>query len=390
MKTKSENLVHRIVIAGDLFPSSENISLFENGDAGTLFGPEVCQLFSEADFSIANLEGALTDSKKKAEKAAGPSLKATRKAIEGIKNLGISAVALANNHITDYGNQGCYDTIETLKNSGIEYFGAGDSISNIQNYLSIVLGDLKICIYNVSETFFIVPNEKTAGANLYDEWVVLNEIKKLKEMHDFLFVIYHGGAEYLQYPTPNTRKRFHRMAECGANFITAQHTHCIGCEEWYNGAYLLYGQGNFLYAGQKKFVHLTKQGLVTEILLSGNDFKVKHHLVNIVGHVLQYDPNQDFSSFIERSARINDLETILEEYKKVKADDILLRQITASKGMYPLRRVLNKLFPTQMEKFVVRSFLRRHVLLNLYAMRSDRVREDVLAMWEYVLAATKK
>lgn len=34
----------------------------------------------------------------------------------------------------------------------------------------------------------------------------------------------------------------------GADIITAQHTHCNGCEEWYNGTYLLYGQGNFLFS----------------------------------------------------------------------------------------------------------------------------------------------
>lgn len=384
-----ENMFHKIVIAGDLFPSSGNITLFEHGDARTLFSPEVCQLFSEADFSIANLEGALTDSEEKTNKADGPSIKAPPKTIVGIKELGLKAVSLANNHITDYGNQGYQDTIDSLNSSGIRYVGAGNSISNIKTHLSIDLDTLKICIYNVSELFFNKPDENTAGVNLYDEWIVLNEIKRLKETHDYLIVIYHGGAEYLQYPTPNTRKRFHRMAECGADFITAQHTHCIGCEEWYKGSYLLYGQGNFLYAGQKKFVHLTKQGLVSEIVLSGNDFKVKHHLVNIAGNVLQYDANQDFSSFKERSARINDEKSILEEYKNIKVRDILLRQLAASKGLYPLRRVLSKLFPKQMVKYVAKSFLRQHVLLNLYAVRSDRVREDVLAIWEYVLANTK-
>ena len=58
----NENTVYKIIIAGDLFPSDGNIDLFEKGDARSLFGPEVCQLFSEADFSIVNLEGALTDS----------------------------------------------------------------------------------------------------------------------------------------------------------------------------------------------------------------------------------------------------------------------------------------------------------------------------------------
>ena len=385
----NENTVYKIIIAGDLFPSDGNIDLFEKGDARSLFGPEVCQLFSEADFSIVNLEGALTDSGKKQEKAAGPSLKVSPKAIEGMKSLGIDAVTLANNHITDYGNQGCYDTIETLKSNEIKYLGAGDSVSNIQKYLTVAIGDLKICIYNVSETFFVIPDEQTAGANLYDEWIVLNEIKKLKENHDFLFVIYHGGAEYLPYPTPNIRTRFHRMADCGADFITAQHTHCIGCEEWYNGSYLLYGQGNFLFARQKKFAHLTKQGLVTEIIFSENDFKVKHHIVNIVGNVLQYDTNQDFSSFKERSSRIDDLQFIMGEYTKIKVNDILLRQISASKGLYPFRRILSKFFPHLLEKYLRNSFSRRHVLLNLYTVKSDRLREDMLAIWEYILTTMK-
>ena len=370
-------------------PSSANIKLFEEGNIEALFGKELCQLFADADFSIVNLEGVLTESDDRQEKAAGPSLKAPRKTIKGIYELGVKAVALANNHVTDYGSLGCCNTIETLKNSGIQYVGAGDSISNIQKSLTIEFGDQKICIYNVSETFFVVPDEKTAGANLYDEWIVLNEIKKLKEKHDYLIVIYHGGAEYLPYPTPQTRTRFHRMAECGADFITAQHTHCIGCEEWYHGSYLLYGQGNFLFAGQKKYPRLTKEGLVTELLFSENDVKIKHHIVNIVGNVLQYDTAQDFTSFKERSARIDDQDFIMDEFMKIKVDDVMTKFLAGLKGQYPFRRLLSKLFPKTMKKFVGRSFTKRQTLLNYFIMRSDRAREDMLAIWQYVLPTNR-
>lgn len=386
---KSENIAHRLVVAGDLFPSAENIHLFENGDSQTLYGHEVCQLFADADFSIVNLEGVLTESEDKQEKVFGPYLKASRKTIRGIRELGVKAVALANNHVTDYGNQGCYDTIETIKNSGLKYVGAGESISNIQNSLTIEFVGLKVCIYNVSETFFAIPDEKTAGVNLYDEWIVLNEIKKLKETHDYLIVIYHGGAEYLPYPTPQTRTRFHRMADCGADFITAQHTHCIGCEEWYNGSYLLYGQGNFLFAHQKKYPNLTKEGLVTELVFSGNDVEIKHHLVNIVGNVLQYDANQDFSSFKERSSRIDERDFIMDEFMKIKSDDVSAKFLPGSKGKYPFRRVLCKLFPKTMKKFVRNSFTRRQTLLNYFIMKSDRTREDMLAIWQYILTTKR-
>ena len=74
------------------------------------------------------------------------------------------------------------------------------------------------------------------------------------------------------------RRRFHRMVDCGADFVTAQHTHCIGCEEYYNGAYLLYGQGNFFFARQytKK---MTREGLVVEIC-----FREKEKSVEIKKH----------------------------------------------------------------------------------------------------------
>ena len=381
--------IYRIIIGGDLLPSAANIQLFEEGNAESLFGKELCQLFADADFSIVNLEGVLTESDDRQEKAAGPSLKAPRKTIKGIYELGVKAVALANNHVTDYGSLGCCNTIETIKNSGIKYVGAGESISTVKKSLAIELGGLKICIYNVSETFFVVPDDKTAGANLYDEWIVLNEIKKLKEKHDYLIVIYHGGAEYLPYPTPQTRTRFHRMAECGADFITAQHTHCIGCEEWYHGSYLLYGQGNFLFAGQKKYPHLTKKGLVTELLFSENDVKIKHHIVNIVGNVLQYDTAQDFTSFKERSARIDDQDFIMDEFMKIKVDDVMTKFLAGLKGQYPFRRLLSKLFPKTMKKFVGRSFTKRQTLLNYFIMRSDRAREDMLAIWQYVLPTNR-
>ena len=113
----------RIVIAGDIIPSGKNIPLFESGNACQVLGKTICDLFAKADFSIVNLEGALTDSNNEQEKA-GPKIKAPVKSINGLKNLGVKAVALANNHVTDYGQQGFLDTIHTLFSAGIDYVGA--------------------------------------------------------------------------------------------------------------------------------------------------------------------------------------------------------------------------------------------------------------------------
>lgn len=374
----------KILVAGDLMPSENNFALFEEGNAEALFGKEICQMFADADFSIANLEGALTDSTV-AQQKDGPSIKAPKATVSGIKKLGLKAVALANNHITDYLQQGIDDTLNVLEEVEILHVGIAPrkgSPTPPDSHLSITINDKMICIYNVSETFFCSPTKNTAGANIYDEWIVLNEIKELKQNHDFLMVIYHGGAEYLRYPTPQTRIRFHRMADCGADFITAQHTHCIGCDEWYDGSYLLYGQGNFLFARQKSSI--TKQGLLTEITLNEKGFRVKHHVVNTIGNVLRYDTEQDFSNFKKRSGQINDEDFIIRQYAELKTKEIMPKYLFAMKGHYPFRRIFNKLWPRYRSN-IWKSYTFNQMLMNLRLMNDERRREDMYYVWKHLL-----
>ncbi|UKK49479.1 CapA family protein [Prevotella sp. E9-3] len=376
----------RIVIAGDLFPSENNIKLFEEADAEALYGKEVCRMFAKADFSIANLEGALTDSTV-AQQKDGPVIKAPKATIAGIKNLGLSALALANNHITDYQQQGIDDTLDILNDAGILYVGIAPKkgcSSPPVSHVSITINDKKICVYNVSETFFNKPTKEMAGAYVYDEWIVLNEIKALKQRHDFIIVIYHGGAEYLPYPTPQTRTRFHRMADCGADFITAQHTHCIGCEEWYNGSYLLHGQGNFHFARQKKYLNLTRQGLIAEITITDNGFSVNNHIVTIKDNVLCYDDKQDLTPFYERSKRLNDEDYIIEQYSKVKVEEIMRMFLVAAKGSYPLRRITRRLFPNSV-KHPEHTYTLPQMLRNFNLVQGERTSEDMYYVWKYLL-----
>ncbi len=373
----------KIIIAGDLMPSENNYSLFEEGDAETLFSKEICRLFAEADFSVANLEGPLTDATLPQQKD-GPVIKAPKATIAGIKALGLKAVTLANNHLTDYLQAGIDDTLAVLKDAKIQYVGNVSTREGVNDNISINLSGQKLCIYNVSETFFNRPVKDCDGANVYDEWLVLNRIKELKQQHDFLIVIYHGGAEYLPYPTPQTRKRVLRMAECGADFVTTQHTHCIGCEEWHNGSYLLHGQGNFLFARQKKYPNLTKEGLVSEIIIADDGFKVNNHKVNIVDNILQYDSEQNLSAFQERSSHVDDVDFIIERYKQLKVEEIMNEYLSAAKGKYPLRRLIRRLFPSSF-KHPEQTYNIRQILRNIEVVKGERRQEDMYYVWQYIL-----
>ena len=334
-----------LVIGGDLFPRDKQ-EIFARGKTEELFSKEIIELFCQSDFSICNLEGALTDAEEKSHKC-GPSLKAAPETIHGIKNLSLDYVTLANNHITDYGTKGYADTIKTLEENGIGFFGGGLNSDSIQTHISFSIKEKLFVIYAVSETVFNIPDEKTAGVNLYDEYLVCKELKELKSRCDYLIVLYHGGAEYFPYPTPWIRRRFHRMADNGADIIIAQHSHCIGTKENYNGAYLLYGQGNFRFV-QQDHPNLTNQGLLLEFTFSEDGFEVKHHLVTTVEGMTVLDAKQDLSDFNERNERLAKGDTFEEEYsaysekwmtkwliefRGFKYSELLLRRLLSQKKL---------------------------------------------------------
>ena len=362
---------NRIIIVGDLFPVPSNFSKFKDGNISYLFGEKICNLFNAADYRICNLEGALTDRPGFCEKT-GPVLYAPTTTINAYKSLGIDCCTLANNHITDAGVDGVLDTLKTLDSARINHLGAGDNEDSIRHYHNFSVDKYCICLYNVGETMYNIPAKTQPGAFLYDEYIVCKEIEVLKKKCDYLIVVYHGGAEKYRYPTPQIRKRFHRMVDCGANMILSQHTHCVGSEEYYKGAYLLYGQGNFLFRSFNN--EFTDTGLIIELLISEGRFFVKKHLVDAVGDTVRYDENQNFKDFDERSKKLLDEAFLEEEFKKYCLDEAYI-YLKSFKGTFPLQGLMVRYFPKIYKKYVLNNYRREQLLFTLHSLRSEQNRE---------------
>lgn len=375
-----------IIIVGDLFPVPSNFSKFSEGDISYLFGDKICELFAQADYRICNLEGALTDNSGKCEKT-GAALFAPTNVINAYKELGIDCCTLANNHITDAGDQGVLDTMNTLDKAGIKHLGAGLNAQSITHFLSFEIGGRKIGLYNVAETMYNAPTNTKPGAFLYDEYIVCKELETYKQQCDYLIVIYHGGAEKFRYPSPQTKKRFHRMVDCGANMILSQHTHCVGSEEYYKGAYLLYGQGNFLFRSFND--GFTNSGIIIELEFTSAGANVKKHLVKAVSNTVRYDENQDFASFNERSSHVEDDAFIQNQFDQycLKELPIYLR---AYKGKLPFRSILSRFFPKIYRIILFRGYERKQLLFTLHSLRSEQNREVAInGLLEYLRKTTK-
>ena len=233
----------RVIIGADFVPTSHTEKLFIEGNTKELFG-EVLSLSQGANRFMVNLECALTDCPTPIKKI-GPALKASPQCIKTLKAIGITDAFLSNNHVFAYGEQGLRDTMRLLKENNIEYTGVGENEEDSRKIHLLEIEGKKLAFVNVCEHEYTYALPNRLGANPYDPYLTMHDIRKAKENADYVIVIYHGGKEHCRFPSPRLCRLAHEMAECGADVVLMQHSHCIGCFEEYCGCKILYGQGNF-------------------------------------------------------------------------------------------------------------------------------------------------
>ena len=239
----------KIIIGGDVCPINSNSSLFHK-DNDILFG-DLQQFFNSADISIVNLEVPLTDKSTKIIKS-GENIKGAPQAASALKNSGIKAVSLANNHMGDYGEGGVIDTLKHCKSAELDCFGAGENLSEASKPY-IFKGELTIGALSYSDIEFGIAKPGKAGANPLDLKQLTLDVLKVKSETDYCIVILHEGKEHYPYPSPELQKICHFICELGADLVVCQHSHISGAWEKFKDSDIIYGQGNLLfdYANRK-------------------------------------------------------------------------------------------------------------------------------------------
>ena len=238
-----------IIIGADIVPVKANQKAFENGLMKELIGQELMDELRKADYRIFNLETPLSDQETPIPKM-GPCLRASEESIKGLKAIEVDLLTLANNHIMDQGVQGFRNTIAALEKAGIATVGAGENLAQARKAHYVEIRSRKIGIYGCAEHEFSIAEENYPGANPFDPLESPDDIEQMKKQCDYVIVLYHGGKEHYRYPSPGLRKICRKIVEKGADLVVCQHSHCIGCGEEYLQGTIVYGQGNFLFAGE--------------------------------------------------------------------------------------------------------------------------------------------
>ena len=298
-----------IIICGDLCPTEDTRECFDNQDNDSLFN-DIIPIFENADFVLGNLEFVLTDSPKPITKA-GPILHGKTSYIKTLKAAGINAVSLANNHIKDCGEDGVLSTINACKENNIDCFGAGKNLTEAKKPYVKVVNGYKIGVITFAEQEFNVASDTEYGASFLDPYEDFDRIAEFRKQVDYLIILYHGGIEYYEYPSPLLQKKCRKFIEKGADLVTCQHSHCIGSVEDYKEGTILYGQGNTLF-GYREGNDSWNQGLLIKLIFNDQLEKPEIKLIPIhatrkgISRTEKIKASELLERVYERSTNIND------------------------------------------------------------------------------------
>jgi len=251
----------KISICGDVCPIGTN-ELWIKNDKQQLFH-DVPKTFLDSDRVIVNLETSLTDGGTPIKKF-GPNLKASPKCANVLKEIGVTDCAISNNHIFDLGIEGVQDTLKALEDAGLNHIGFGNDYEDARKNLIINKDGKSVSVIAVCEHEYSYALKERMGARPFDPFDTIEDIQNAKKTCDFVIVLYHGGKEQSEYPSPRLRKACQAMIKQGADVVLCQHSHCIGCYEQFQNGHILYGQGNFHFVERNIHPHW-QSGVIVEL-----------------------------------------------------------------------------------------------------------------------------
>lgn len=239
-----------IVAAGDVMLSN-NIPSVVNGTDSVFKG--VANVTSTADLMLFNFENAATYSDKAVRHDGA--LRCEPRFVDLIRGNENTVVALANNHVLDFGISGMRDTLSSLDENKISYLGVGEDENQSHQNVSKQINGRTVTIFNYMDTsnfdnytYDEMPyaDGLAPGYSAYDSSVAQKQISQAKESGDFVIVYMHFGKEYSDVPSDDQKRVAQELIAYGADTVIGSHSHVPQGIEMYNGKPIFYSLGDFV------------------------------------------------------------------------------------------------------------------------------------------------
>ncbi len=233
----------RIVFVGDIMLDGGPGHIVTNG--GDPFAA-VAPLLRDADFTIGNLECAITRDGHAVDKPY--TFKGPKSALPLLKKY-FSAISLANNHSGDWGRSGFADELTLLEAAGLPFFGGGANLREAHRPLVLTANGRRVAFlgYNDFPPRSFAAKRNTPGTAWLVERDVVRDIRSARQQADTVILFLHWGEELEGTPLPEQQALARRLIDAGADAIIGAHPHVTQTIDWYKDRPIVYSLGNFLF-----------------------------------------------------------------------------------------------------------------------------------------------
>jgi poly-gamma-glutamate capsule biosynthesis protein CapA/YwtB (metallophosphatase superfamily) len=220
-----------LALAGDTMLGRGVAERLLTDPAAPLVAPEVASYIAAADAFVLNLECCVSERGARFPDPAKPFFfRAPPVAAERLKELGVDAVTLANNHVLDYGVDALLDTPGHLRAAGIATGGAGPNQELARKSLLVRCGELTVRLLAFSDhpAAYAATAERPGIAYVHlsselPDW--LKDQLRPGPDADAVLVTPHWGPNMVAQPLPEVRRAADALLAAGATLVAGHSAH---------------------------------------------------------------------------------------------------------------------------------------------------------------------
>ena len=240
-----------LVMVGDILlhtPVAESAKTEEGGYDFTAVFANLQEEIGGADLAIVNQEVILGGAELGV--SGYPSFNAPYELGDALWEAGFDVVLHATNHALDKGRQGLVNCMAFWETNypEIAVLGIHESERDQQEIYICEQEGIRIAIlnYTYGTNGIPLPGDMPYGVDILERERVTEDLKRAKELADFVIVCPHWGTEYVLEETATQREWAKLFAENGADLVLGTHPHVIEPIAWVEDTLVYYSLGNFV------------------------------------------------------------------------------------------------------------------------------------------------
>ncbi|RYP87689.1 CapA family protein [Nocardioides guangzhouensis] len=268
--------VTRLTVGGDVM-LARGVTAAHPGDPTRALRP-LARRLGQADLAVANLESTLSVAG--APTQGGDSFGAPG-VLDGLRDLGLDALSLANNHTGDFGERALLATIAAFGGSGVRAFGAGRDRRAAGRAAVLVrngvrfgflgfnaIGETPAAAPGVAGALSVRMPPRTGPLDRGDLRHLLGLVRDLDRRVDVVVVLPHWGTQYTHVAGPVQRAVGRRVVAAGADLVVGGHPHWVQGLDRVGDAVLAHSLGNLVF--DMDFMEQTMEGVLLEATFWGD------------------------------------------------------------------------------------------------------------------------